>query len=68
MTAIRRRLEALEAGKGDELSPIVRQWLGMPVSAAELAAANDKRLLDQDWDDIDTSNWSEGLKAWLGVN
>lgn len=68
MTGLRTRLNALEADKPDELSPLVKQWLGMPVPAAELAAANDRHMLDRDWDDIDTSNWSEGLKAWLGVN
>lgn len=65
---LRRRVNALEARTPGELSARVQQWLGQPVSAAELNAANDSRVLDKDWDAIDTSNWSEGLKAWLGVN
>lgn len=68
MGALNRRLDALEAAKPSDLSPIVKQWLGWPLTEAEQRAVDDRAGIETDWDAIDTSDWSAEMKAWLGVN
>ena len=68
MGVLNRRLSALEAAKPTDLCPTVKQWLGWALTEEEQAAADDRRLLDAGFDDIDTSDWSAEMRAWFGVN
>lgn len=61
MNGLVRRVEALEARGTGELSPLVRQWLGQPITEAERAALDDDRAgVDPDFD-----NLSDDARDWL---
>ena len=63
MRSLMKRVEALE-GKAAVVSPAVKRWLGWPLTEAEQVAAD---AHDTDLSNIDTSNWSQEVKTWLGV-
>jgi len=67
MSRLRSRVQALEAGKGQHLSPALKAWLGWELTEAEQALLDQTAGIDEDFDDIDTSEWSQETKIWLGV-
>lgn len=63
MKALERRVSAMETGNTD-LSPALKQWLGWPLTEAEL------KVLDMPADPkpIDTRGLSKEARAWLGID
>lgn len=56
-----KRISAIEAVSSAGLSNAARRWLGLP-------AKDDPHGEEFDPASIDTSTWSQELKAWLGVD
>ena len=63
MKAIAKRVEVLEAGRKDDVSLALKEWLGMPLTAAEqgLFKTGRARYLHQ----IAPEEMSDGLRVWL---
>ena len=72
MNAMGKRLSALEQLGPAALPPAVKAWLGHALTPAEQAmidaAPEAESGVDGDFDDIDTSGWSDDLKRWLRVS
>ncbi len=68
MKALHKRLDALEVTEKPQLSPGAKQWLGLPLTPDEEAQLAADAGVETDWDAIDTSDWSQELKTWLGVD
>lgn len=66
MIGMKRRLEALEAGKGGPMSPAVKAWLGQPLTAQEQAELDAGR--GRNADPVDVTKLSQEMKSWLGLN
>lgn len=64
MGNLNRRLLALEAGDGADLTPHAKAWLGLALTDAEQRVA----ALPANIGDIDTRRYSRELKAWLGID
>ncbi len=62
MRAIGPRLSKLE-GASREISPAVKQWLGMELTAAERASLSQNRTGDT----LDVSQLSSAARKWLGL-
>lgn len=65
MAMLSKRLERLEAAGGNECSPIVKQWLSLPLTDSEMAELKNYRA--PDIGEFDTNNWSPELRVWLGL-
>lgn len=66
MKALHKRIAALENTGPANISPAVKLWLGWPVNDAELQAAHDEA--GSEVENIDTSEWTTEVKAWLGLD
>ena len=60
-----RRLDNLEAGTGETLSPKVRAWLGWELTDAERTTLNNEPTVDRALDAIDTASLSPEARRWL---
>lgn len=61
-----RRVAMLEAGSEAVLAPAVQAWLGWTLTDTEPEAL--RAGVSTDRNDIDTSDCSTELRAWLGVS
>ena len=65
MGALHKRLTALEAVKAPSgLSPQARQWLGLELTPEEQADL-DRHVVEPDSDEVDWSDYSPEVRAWL---
>lgn len=65
---LKARLDRLEQSEAVVLSPELKAWLGWPLSEDEKQRLEAGVSIEPDWDEVDTSDWSEEAKAWLGKN
>ena len=68
MSAMVRRIAALERAGHRDVSPLVKHWLGWPLTETEQALVDEDAGVEPDWDAIDTSDWSPEMKRWLEMD